>query len=237
MASLHSRRINRNLLFYGPARYRILDAIGPDIRKFILDTVVAPVDDTTGDMTAFTATVVEEGTGETVHALTDGALVITTAANENDGINLQLKGEAFRLSEGNYVYFGIRLKATEVTQSDLIVGLCITDTDLMGGMTDGIYFEALDGVATLTAVLEKNSTETTSGTLATLANDTYVELEFLFNGTNLDIWVDGVIQTRLALTNLPNDEYLTPSLSFFNGEASVETVTIDWWRVIQVTDN
>lgn len=234
MASVHSRRVNNNLVYYSGSRYRALDAIGPNVKKFLMDMVNHPVDDTTGDLVGFTATVVEIGAGDSVHALTDGTLVITNAGNEDDGVNLQLKGEAFKPASGNYIYFGIKLKISDATQSDLLVGLCITDTDLLGGMTDGIYFRKPDASTTLSAVLEQDSTETSS-TAHTMVADTYVTLEFTFDGSNLDFYVDGIALTRPVQSNLPDDEFLTPSIHFLNGAAAVKTCTIDWWRVIQVS--
>lgn len=195
-----------------------------------------PTDDTTGDPTAFTLTPVEVGAGNSTAVLADNALLITTAANENDGLNLQLKGEAFKLdATTKQVYFGINFQVSEATQADVLAGLCITDTTLLGGMSDGVYFECLDGATDINFVLEKDSTETTSASaVGTLADATNVTLEFLFDGTNIDCWVDGVLQTRLAVTNLPNDEFLTPSIHFLTGAASAETMTVNWWRTVMV---
>jgi hypothetical protein len=148
---------------------------------------------------------------------------------------MQVTGEAFDLASGNYTYFGIQFQASEATQSDFLVGLCITDTTLLGGMTDGIYFECLDASTDINFVLEKDSTETTSASaVGTFADATDVTLEFLFDGTNVDAWVNGTVQTRLATTNLPDNEQLTPSIHFLTGAASAETMSVKWLRAIQI---
>ncbi|MCP4536254.1 MAG: hypothetical protein GY832_03835 [Chloroflexi bacterium] len=235
MGAIHSHYKQGNLIFYDTYPYRWVDAVGVDITKDILNTVNLPVDNTTGDPTAYTMTVVEVGAGTTTAALSDGALLITTAANEDDGINLQLTAEAFDFATNNLVYFGINFQVSDATQSDTIVGVCITDTTLPGGMTDGIYFECLDGSTDINFVLEKDSTETTSAAaVGTLADATDITLEFRFDGTNVDSFVNGVKQTRLAVTNLPNDEQLTPSIAFLAGEAVAKTMTVNWMRTIQV---
>jgi len=214
---------------------RWLDAIGPDVFKYILSTVGLPTDDTTGDPTEFTLTPVEVGAGDSTAVLSDGTLLFTCAGNENDGVNLQLKAEAFDFASGNLVYFGVSLQVNDADQVDILAGICITDTTLLGGMTDGVYFESLDESTDINFVLEKDSTETTSASaVGTLADDTDIVLEFLFDGTNIDSWVNGVLQTRLATTNLPDDEQLTLSLAILTGEAVANTMTVNWCRAIQI---
>jgi hypothetical protein len=235
MANTHSKRVLGNLVFYDTNQQRWIDAVGADVTKFMLNTAYMADDDTTGDLSGFTHTAVEVGAGNSTAVLADNTLLITTAANDDDGVNLQVKGEAFDLASGNYTYFGINFQASEATQSDFLVGLCITDTTLLGGMTDGIYFECLDASTDINFVLEKDSTETTSASaVGTFADATNITLEFLFDGTNVDAFVDGVVQTRLAVTNLPDNEQLTPSIHFLTGAASAETMTVNWLRTIQI---
>ena len=235
MGQLHSEYKRGNLVYYDQYLHRWLDAIGIDVTKYILNPAALPTDDTTGDPTEFTLTPVEAGAGNSTAVLSDNTLLITTAGNENDGVNLQLKGEAFDLASNNLTYFGIKFQASEATQSDFLVGLCITDTTLLGGMTDGVYFECLDGSTDINFVLEKDSTETTSASaVGTFADATDVVLEFVFDGTNVDAWVNGTLQTRLATTNLPDDEQLTPSIAFLTGAASAETLTVKEFRAIQI---
>lgn len=230
---MHSKYLRGNLVFYDGQSW--IDAIGPNVVKFVEEFVNTPFEaaDTPG---AFTVTLVEGGAGETTVALKAGAdggvLLITTDAAENDGANIQAKGEAFK--PATYpVYFGCRFKIAEATQSDFLIGLCITDTDLLGGMTDGIYFRKVDGATTLAFVLEKDSTET-STSYGAIAADTWYTLEFFFDGTNVDWWVNGVAQTRPATTNLPNDEWLTPSVHVLTGAAAAITAEVDWIRAIQI---
>lgn len=231
----HSYWKRGSLVFYDTTRQRWLDAIGGNVTKYLLNTAALPTDDTTGDPTEFTLTPVEAGAGTSTAVLADNTLLITTAANEDDGVNLQLKAEAFDFATGNLVYFGIKFQVSDATQSDALVGICITDTTLLGGMTDGVYFECLDGSTDINFVLEKDSTETTSAAaVGTLADDTDVTLEFLFDGTNIDSFVNGVEQTRLVTTNLPDDEQLTPSIAFLAGEAVAKTMTVAWMRCIQI---
>src|SRR3990167_4401864 len=167
--STHSRQINGNLAFYSGNRGRLVDAVGADVIKSLNDFL--PGVHSSGEMDLdWAVTRVETGGGESTFAIIDGAggiARITTDAFENDGINAQAIGEAFKLASGNVLYFGARAKISEATELDFFLGLAITDTDILGGVTDRIGFEKLDGVTTVKAMLEKDSAETLSGTLAT----------------------------------------------------------------------
>lgn len=237
MTNMKSRNIKGNFAFYdAPYRKRIIDAIGPDVVKYDDDFVTLPVDDTTGDPTAWTTTVVEAGAGDTTVTsanISGGGMLITTAGNEDDGANLQLNGESFKLVSGNPLYFGTRLKISEATQKDIFVGLAITDTTILGGVTDRIGFEKLDGSTDLKFMLEKDNTETLSAALHTVVADTFVTLEFFYDGSGVEVFVDGVSVASPAVTNLPDDEELRVSLQFLNGSAAAGTATIDWIRVFQ----
>jgi hypothetical protein len=235
--TLKARRIGDSIVWHrGANRHRLVDAIGPSVVKYIDDftnTQLSAADAPLG----WTVTLVEAGAGESTITCPDevgGALLLTTDANENDGINMQLDGESFELTSGQTaVYFGARLKASEATQSDFLVGLCITDTDLLGGMTDGVYFRKVDGSTSVAAVTEKDSTETETTGVLTFAADTYYELEWYWVSGSVKFYVDGVlVATHTA--NIPDDEQMTPSLHFLAGSTTAKTLTLDWVRAIQI---
>lgn len=229
---LHSRQVRGNIIFWDTHMYRWLDAIGPNVCKFVEEFTHLPVDNTTGLPTEFTCTLVNASTVALSAGAAGGTCVITTAGAENDGVNMQLKGESFKLASGKPLYFGCKFTISNATESDFIVGLCITDTTLLGGMTDGVYFRKVDGSTATSFVLEKDSTETST---SALTHDTSSHtLEFYFDGTNIDFFVDGVKGTRPVTTNLPNDEELTPSIHFLTGSNNARTMTIEWMRCIQI---
>lgn len=235
--TLKARRVGDNIVWHrGASRARLVDAIGPDVIKYIndfensgLSAADAPI--------GWSITLVEAGAGESTITCPDeigGALLLTTDANENDGINMQLDGESFELTSGQrLVHFYARLKASEATQSDFLVGLCITDTDLLGGLTDGVYFEKLDGGTGISFVTEKDSTETQTDSLATFAADTYIELEFYWVSGSVRAYINGtLVATHTA--NIPDDEALTPSLHFLAGSTTAKTLTLDKISAIQI---
>lgn len=236
MGDLHSSYVGGNLVYWDTHRKRLIDAIGPDVVKYIDDFTDrgASAADT---LLGWTTTLVEAGAGESTVAFTDlsgGAILLTTDANEDDGLTLQRLGEAFGFSTSQRAtYFGIRLAASEATQSDFLVGLAITDTTPLGGLSDGVYFEKLDGGTGISFVTEKDSSETQSDTLGTFAADTYVVLEFYFDGTAVEAFINGASVARHTAT-IPDDELLTPTIQFLAGSAAARTMTVDWLRAIQI---
>lgn len=238
MADVIGQRISGNLVYIDRAAHmrRVIDAIGPDVIKYLND-FVGPQQHATDSLLGWVVTLVEAGASESTVTTPDavgGALLLTTDANDNDGINMQLDGESFELTtDQKCVYFGICLKASEATQSDFLAGLCITDTDLLGGMTDGVYFRKVDGSTSVSVVTEKNSSETETTGVLTFAADTDYDLEFYFDGSSVEFFVNGVSVGRHTLT-IPDDEPLTPSVHFLSGAAGAKTMQIDWIRTIQI---
>jgi hypothetical protein len=180
--------------------------------------------------TAANWTVTETQAGAT-QALTDGdggLLLLTNTAADNDLVLLQKVGESFRFESGKKLFFEARFKVSDATQSDVVVGLQITDTTPLD-VTDGVFFIKADGVATVDLLVEKNSTATTSSAVATLANDTFIRLGFYYDGvSSIQYFVNGVIGGSSVTTNLPDDEDMTVSFAIQNGEAVAKTMTVDY---------
>jgi hypothetical protein len=240
MGSVNTGNVRGQFVFFDNAfAHRWLDAFGPNVVKVVEEFQKTPFDaaDTPGGCTV---TLAETGAGDTTLALAAGAnggeLLITTDAADNDGANIQYRGEAFSFASAWPAYFGIRLKVSEATQSDLLAGLCITDTDLLGGLSDGVYFRKVDGSTAISFVLEKNSVETEIASVHALAADTYLVLEFAYDGTDVRAYVNGsqVAQVPATNANFCNDEFLTPSLHFLTGAAAAITCNVDWIRAIQM---
>ena len=241
MANVVGERYKGNLVYVdrGAHLKRWIEAIGPDVVSFSDDfTRVGLASSEAGP--EWTVTRVEGGGGESTIAGNDGSggyLRITTDAAENDGINAQLVNESFKFKTTNYLYFGaFGVAISDVTQSDFFLGLAITDTDILGGVTDRVGFESLDGATALKAMLEKDSTETLSASLATLVDATAVDLEFFWDGPNsrIEFFVNGASASVPAVTNLPDDEDLRLTWQFLTGAAAAKTMDVDRVTIIQV---
>jgi hypothetical protein len=175
-------------------------------------------------------TVTETDAGAT-QALTDGdggLLLITNTAADNDLVSLQKKGESFRFESGKALFFEARFKVSDATQSDVVIGLQITDTTPLD-VTDGVFFIKADGAATVDFRVEKNNTATTASAMATMANDTYIRLGFYYDGSSaVQYFVNGTYTGSSVTTNLPDDEDMTVTIAIQNGEAVAKTMTVDY---------
>jgi hypothetical protein len=177
-------------------------------------------------------TVTETSTSAT-QALADGdggLLLLTNSTTDNDIVQLQKVGESFKFEAGKKLWFKTRFKINEVLQSDMIVGLVITDTSTVAAVSDGVYFMKDDGDANIDFHVEKNSTDTTTTAVAAMVADTFITLGFYYNGKDaIEIYVNDVKKGTSAVTNLPDDEELTATFTLQQGEGTnAKTATIDY---------
>ena len=235
--SLHSKHVGNNLVFYYLRENKWIDAIGPTVRKWFEDfTGPTSVGLTNADPMGWTIAALtgeDAATGLSAGNEAGGSLVITPDATENDGINVSVNNEAYTLASGDPIYFGVKLKVLDADQCDLMVGLIISDTEMWGGVSDGIYFQSADETAVCTFVTEKDSTPTSDAAAGTLEDGVYSTLEFYYDGVSrVDAYFDDVL-VATSITNVPDNEPLKFSLELLTGEAVANTCTIDWIRVIQ----
>lgn len=180
-------------------------------------------------------TITEVGSGSQALANeAGGVLLLTTGATENNGPNYNKKGESWKLAAGKPLWYEIKLKISDATQSDFLVGLSITDTEMLGAVTDDVSFRKIDESASVSFVTEKNSTETTTASVHTMVADTYVRLGFFFDGAGtIYAYVNGVL-VATHTTNIPDDEELCVAFQVTTGEAVAKTMSIDYIRVAQI---
>ena len=223
--------------------HRWYDAFGPNVAKYVTSFTSLPADDTTTDPTEFAVTVVEVGgtSSAVVGDVAGGALTVTCAGNEDDGWSMQLgnpnTGEWCSFAAEYPTYFGICLQINDVDQTDFFAGVAVTDTAILGGVTDSLGFRSVDATGIVNFLLEKDSVEsTTAATTMTDAAD--VTLEFLYWGSNVTAYVDGTAVATIADSDasFPNDELMRLSFEFLSGEAVANTAQVRWLRLIQIQE-
>ena len=187
----------------------------------------------------YTITTTEAGSGNASEAITSGAggqLLITNDNADNDLDFFQLKGEAFRFDSTKRMFFSSRLKVNDATQSDLVMGLQITDTTSLD-VTDGIFFIKGDADTQPDFIIEKDNSSTLSVLeMNAMEDDTFVTLSFEYDpldvatgGPVFRVYQDNVqVGEITGTTNAPDDEDLTISFGIQNGEAAAKTLTIDF---------
>jgi hypothetical protein len=233
----------RQALVYRSHEYphRLYDAFGENVTKYITQFQSLPADDTTTDPTEFVNTVVEVGgTSSAVIAdVAGGALLFTCAGNEDDGYSMQLgnanSGEWVDFSNPAVCYFGIQFQVNDADQTEVFFGTAVTDTALLGGVTDGMYFRSVDESAVLNFVLEKDSVETVTA-VSTLTDAADVTAEWYYDGATVKAYINGTEVASIARTDtsFPNDELLRLSMEVLSGEATANTCQVRWVRLIQI---
>ena len=177
-------------------------------------------------------TTTEDGTGSASEALADGdggVLLVTNAAGDNDHDFFQLVKEGFKYEAGKQIGFHIRFKTSDATQSDIVAGLQLTDTTPLD-VTDGVFFLKSDGAATISFIVEKDSTQSTLTLPNSLADDTFMTLGFIYDPKDqkFHVFQNNVLAGTVVSTNAPDDEELTLSFGIQNGAAAAKTLSVDY---------
>lgn len=222
--------------------FRKWDHLKPneDVSCFFTDFFRLDADD-------WVITTTEAGAGSATEAIADaphGILVLTNDAADDDVDQIQSAAEGFQFIAGKKLSFKTRFKVNDATQSDLLIGLAIRDTSLIASApSDGIYFRKNDGDKLLDFVVAKNGTASellgVAGTATELADDTFVTVEFYYNGGpvgastgveagRIEAYVNNIRVGSLPLTNAPDDEALAVSFAIMNGEAVAKVLSIDY---------
>ena len=180
----------------------------------------------------WTITTTEDGTGSATEALADGdggLLLVTNAAGDNDKDFFQLVKEGFKYEAGKQLAFHMRFKTNDATQTDIVAGLQLTDTTPLD-VTDGIFFLKADGAATISFIVEKNSTQSTLTLPNSLADDTFMTLGFVYDPKDqkFHVFQNDVLAGTVVSTNAPDDEELTVSFGIQNGAAAAKTLSVDY---------
>ena len=187
----------------------------------------------------YTITTTEAGSGNASEAITSGAggqLLITNDDADNDLDFFQLKGESFKWDSSKRMFFSARFKTNDATQSEIVMGLQITDTTPLD-VTDGIFFLKVDADTKPDLIIEKdNSSSLSVVEMDAMEDDTFVTLSFEYDP--LDVSTGGAVFRAYqddvqvgeitGTTNAPDDEDLTISFGIQNGEAAAKTLTIDF---------
>jgi len=180
-----------------------------------------------------------------------GELSLTSAnTTDNDGASIQGKQEYFSLpsTAGDKLYYETRVKASDVDQMDVLVGLTETFTTnpeaaLLSANIIG--FLLTDGSAVIAGITEASGTRTTvtfsDTTLSTLTNDTYVTLGFVATkgATSSEDKVDFYINRKFAgtsKTNIPTANMKLAAMSISGDATGQKVTTLDYMMGAQDRD-
>lgn len=162
----------------------------------------------------------------------DGGWLLVTNSDQDDSLcALQKVGESFLMEAGKKAFFKARFKVGDATDSDVVMGLQVTDTTPLD-VTDGIYFIKADGSTSVNLICRKNATtgSIAASAVATMADDTFVTLGWYYDGQGkLTYSVNGTVTGSLdASSSYLPDTDLTVSFAIQNGAAAAKTMTVDY---------
>jgi hypothetical protein len=201
----------------------------------------------TNDFYNYTAAdwVVTESAAGTTQAIVDGAgglLAITLVdAGATDYAQLQWAGGsgAGRLthywSASKDFLMKTRIKVSDATNTAIACGITSVDTSVIASApADGIYFLKAEDSTTVTAQIVKSGVGTSSLSLGTMADDTFVELALVYTAD--DVTWRGYFNNTLAATlnsttNSPVAGLCVTPLAILNSEAIANVVTTDYLNV------
>ncbi len=242
MGIIIEQKSNAYVLADDTKQRRWVDAFGAGVVKYVLD---GPQYDAaaSSDPAGWTLTEVEAGAGDTVVSpgITAGvSMLITNAGNEYDGCNMQRVGTPFCLETGKPLYFGASLTISNATESDLLVGLCETKTDLLAtgaahaiNSPEGIFFCKLDNSTTASFYTYiHGGTQGNVAAYGTAIDTTATVYEFYWDGSAAYGYINDTLVGHFT-SNFPAG-LLTPSINFRNGGAVVRTCTINWIKCFEL---
>lgn len=200
----------------------------PDPTRFITDF---------DDFITYTATdwlITTVGTGTRVLTAGNGGLLtVTNSAAAPDANYYQRPAANFLLTPGKRTFFKARFKVDDATLADVQFGLINTDGTPLDA-TDGIWFRKAAGGTSIIGTVRKDATTGSSSTtsLGTLANDTFIEVAFHYDGKNeVEFFINNVrtgsVTDVLSTTFLP-DAALSTSFGILNGSAVAQALTVDY---------
>jgi hypothetical protein len=173
-----------------------------------------------------------------------GELLLTNKATTDDnGQQINLQQESFKLVSGKKLWFEARFKtAAGATQIDWAVGLIEAEdiTGVADNMPDnGIVFKKDDGDTNIDIAACDGGTNTEGAALGTW-NTSYHILGFYWNGGatgagTITPYIDGTAGTAITGITYATMAELAPVFMVRNGDATTtQTMTVDYVKVVQM---
>lgn len=182
-------------------------------------------------------------TGSVTNGLTAGnggilSLANSTASADLDQLTLTVATFAFNPASAQ-VWFKARFQLSNATNGVVIIGLQNLNTNALAA-TDGVWFQKLGGVTTGNFVVSASSTATTSTQSVTMANTTYIDIGWHWNGGGapsfsglssgeLTLFANGGNIGQMSAANLPaTGTNLALTIAVQNNTAAGNTLLVDY---------
>jgi hypothetical protein len=178
----------------------------------------------------WTVTTVGAASAAALAAGDGGWLALTTDTGGTDAVSLQSKVANYNLATNKDFVVKARFKLSDATDSGIVIGLATVDTTPVASLpTNGMFFYKASGAAALTAQMRSSGTAT-SLSVATMANDTFVTVAFVYIAS-LGIWAvylnDAYVAQSSTVSNF-STAALAITIGLLNGAAAAKTLTLDY---------
>lgn len=169
-----------------------------------------------------------------------GILSMLNSSTSADLDQLTLKVATFAFNPANaQVWFKTRFQVDDATNAIVAIGLQNLNTNAFAA-TDGVWFQKNAAVTTGNFIVSASSTATTSTPTVTLANNTYVDLGFYWNGGGtpgfaglpsgeIYLFANGANIGQVSAANIPAAATnLALTVALENGSAAARTMLVDY---------
>jgi hypothetical protein len=155
----------------------------------------------------------------------------TNAASASvDQLTLTVATFAFNPATAQ-VWFKTRFAVTNATNAQIYIGLQNLNTNASAA-TDGVWFQKLAASTTGNFVASASSTATTSTQGVTLANATYIDVGFYYDGASpgeINLYANNGSIGKMSSTNVPaTTTNLALTMAVQNGTAATESLYVDY---------
>ena len=171
-----------------------------------------------------------------------GIITMTLAGADDDEVALQrvaagITVESWLLDPDKRFFVEILATLSEVTLTEMLIGLAITDATLLPAPSDGLYFHKAEGAGLVSLDAIKNTVEI-SGDVGTIVDATAFRLQAYYDGEGSAGRLYGALDGTVGSfsepdASFPDDEELTISFAVRAGEAAAKVLTLDRIVVIQ----
>jgi hypothetical protein len=194
-------------------------------------------DFTESDLTAWTITTVEAGSGNATETFGGPAGILTLTNDDalNDSDQIQRATQIIWPIASKDLIFKCRWSPANAATAAHLIGLAVVDTSLIASApSDGIYFETAATGGALLFTTRASSTGSGASASITLVDDQYYDLAFRLKTSGaVDFFVDNVL-VGSSSTNVPAAAAeLVPSFAIRNGGAAVKAMSIDYYSIFQ----
>lgn len=241
------QRVNGNLGFYDGQYDTGKGALWADCPKLaaLQDPSIAHwVKENFLTYTAGDWTITEQGGSGTVGqcaggtAVAGGGVLITTDALDDDSEELQKKGQAYYLAADKPLWFEAMVQINEITQSDMIIGIGVTDITAIDDWDDWVGFWKPDAAATVDWHCVESNNDSTGTTSVSMVSDVDMRFGFKFipGGAGIGTvkyYLNGVL-VATCITNIPDDVEMCVTWGYQNGVEGAATAICKGYEVFQL---